>query len=168
MSWITIISNPNNGYCGFDRSYSVLEKVKIDSTFNIIEDYIIADCNIKRILDYYNSNQLNLKNNKLICISDKEISSIDFKFIGFDCGYFFDKYDDFYIGFSSIANEVIRMNNSFCCKYRNKLNDYLLFQSIEEVLCFKKERENILKRNIYHFEDAFEDFVIMYIYLLER
>ena len=47
MSWITIISNPNNGYCGFDRSYSVLEKVKIDSTFNIIEDYIIADYNIK-------------------------------------------------------------------------------------------------------------------------
>ncbi|MGF7108201.1 hypothetical protein [Treponema pedis] len=165
MKWFTIINNPHNNYCGFDRSYSVWKEDEKYYNFNIIQDYVVEDNNSKELINYYNSNKLNFKKNKLLCISNEEIGNDNFNFIGFDCGYFQDVQADFYIGFSSIVNEVVRMNNEFCHRYRKYLNRYLLFKNIEDAVQYRNERDNILLENKYHLEDAFEDFTIMYIYL---
>lgn len=164
MKWFTITNNIHNNYCGFDRSYSAWKDEKYYK-FNIIQDYLVEDNNSKELINYYNFNKLNLKKNKLICISDEEFENDDFSFIGFDCGYFQDVQDGFYIGFSSIANEVVRMNNEFCNRYRKYLNRYFLFKTIEDAVLYRNERENVLSENKYHLEDAFKNLTIMYIYL---
>ena len=59
-----------------------------------------------------------MENKKLLYFSTQYFTHNEFKLIGYDCGYIFDNNSFFYPGFSTIANEIIRMDNDFCNLYK--------------------------------------------------
>ena len=160
-----IFHNTNNSYLGLDRSCSIWnDSLRYnDNSFLIDDEYCVSEKYISDLIYYYNDKKLYIEGLKLIIFTNDLFNDKYFKLIGFDCGNVYDNEDDFFIGFSTIANEVIRMDNPLCLKYKRKLNNFLLFNSINEVESYRKEREK--KIEIYRFENAFENFMIFSIYL---
>ena len=131
-----VILTDNTNYLGFDRNISLWGQYSFQ--YPIVDDYFVEakylECLLKEKKSF-------MKNNlHLLYFSEDNCKYLDFKQIGVDCGYLYEPNDDFYIGFSTIYNEILRMRNSFCVKYRKQLNEYSLFFSTEQAKSFLQER----------------------------
>ena len=80
-----------------------------------------------------------------------------------DCGYLYEPIDDFYIGFSVIYNEILKIDNSFCVEYKKRLNEYSLFSSAVQAKSFLQERAFFCDK--YKFENAFQRLSVVNIYI---
>ena len=153
-----IILTDNTNYLGFDRNISLWEQSSFQ--YPIVDDYFVEAKYFESILEEKESI---FKNNlHLLYFSEESCEYPNFKQIGVDCGYLYEPSDDFYIGFSIIYNEILRMNNSFCVEYRKQLNEYSLFSSAEQAKSFLQERAFFC--NKYKFENAFQKLSIVNIY----
>lgn len=97
----------------------------------------------------------------------------DFTFVGYDCGYIYgDEYEDWYALFSCIKNELLKEReyiNPFLQPSFLKLNQYGLFQSYEDALSFKVNRDvAISQKHIGGIETAFKQFGIVRIFLYDK
>lgn len=166
MEKLILFQNNDNNYCGFDRNYSIWN-TKTDNSLCIIDDYCIDIHHLDNLVSSYKKK--NLDKGKILCISETEFYNTDFELIGFDCGYFYDKLNDFYVGFSTICNEIIRLNNEFCNLYKSYLNKFLLFSNFDDAYFYGVDRaKQITNDNCFFLENAYEDFIIMYIYLYKN
>ena len=154
-----VILTDNTNYLGFDRNISLWGQYSFQ--YPIVDDYFVEakylECLLKEKKSF-------MKNNLyLLYFSEDNCKYLDFKQIGVDCGYLYEPNDDFYIGFSIIYNEILRMNNSFCVEYRKQLNEYSLFSSAEQAKSFLQERAFFCDK--YKFENAFQKLSIVNIYI---
>ena len=130
-----VILTDNTNYLGFDRNISLWGQYPFQ--YPIVDDYFVEakylECLLKEKKSF-------MKNNlHLLYFSEDNCKYRDFKQIGVDCGYLYEPNDVFYIGFSTIYNEILRMRNSFCVEYRKQLNEYSLFFSTEQAKFFYKK-----------------------------
>lgn len=168
MKGIIAVKNNKYKYCGFDRSYSYWNDLisNDNSKFLIVDDlFAVVSC-INEVEKYYLHNIKQETN--LIFFSENEISIKDFNLIGLDCGYLYDTESDFYVGFSTIANEILRLNNELCDFYKKTLNKYMLFPSLEQVYEYKRKRDIFLKNRKINLERSFDFFSILYIYIYQN
>lgn len=100
----------------------------------------------------------------LIAFSTEQISNECFQLIGYDCGYVYDENSCFYPGFSTISNEILRMNNKLCQYYKQQLNNALLFENLNIATEYSKKRSAMLHAEESKFETAFSPLVTVYIY----
>lgn len=109
-----IILTDNTNYLGFDRNISLWGQKSFQ--YPIVDDYFVDAKYLERILEEKES--LFKNNLHLLYFSEDSCKFSNFKQIGVDCGYLYEPIDDFYIGFSIIYNEILRINNSFCVEYK--------------------------------------------------
>ena len=164
MKGIIIVENNSEGYLGFDRNYSYFNSLEQDSDmgFPIIDDLFVPLTYIKEVSEY--SALKDDGNKSIIVFSSDELVRKEYKMIGIDCGFLYDREENYYIGFSTIANEVLRLGNEICDAYREKLNQYRLFPSLEVALNYIIQRDKLLSNEGYNFERAFTDITSVYIY----
>ena len=111
----------------------------------------------------YGGKNLFKNNLHLLYFSEDSCKHPNFKQIGVDCGYLYEPIDDFYVGFSIIYNEILRIDNFFCVEYKKRLNEYSLFSSAVQAKSFLQERAFFCDK--YKFENAFQRLSVVNIYI---
>ena len=164
MGWFTLTHNPHNHYCGFNRDHAVLQGH--DCGVDVIQQYLAPSSQGELLIGYYRAHVPPSSGIRLIYIGDDcpLCNCGEWELIGFDCGYFYDEQEDFYAGFSTIANEMLRMDNPLHHEYRSRLNASALFPTAELATAYGRDRETSLADNRYHLEDAFSTFTVLPIY----
>ena len=154
-----IILTDNSNYLGFDRNISLWGQKSFQ--YPIVDDYFVETKYLERILE---EKEGLFKNNlHLLYFSEDSCKHPNFKQIGVDCGYLYEPIDDFYVGFSIIYNEILRIDNSFCVEYKKRLNEYSLFSSAVQAKSFLQERAFFCDK--YKFENAFQRLSVVNIYI---
>lgn len=165
MEGLIISVNTINGYCGFDRAYSYWDQdCNANSHFTVIEDYFAPLSSLEEVLTFYCEQKKSRMNYRLIAFSTEQISNECFQLIGYDCGYVYDENSCFYPGFSTISNEILRMNNKLCRYYKQRLNDAQLFENLNMAREYSKKRSVMLQSEEYQFETTFSPLVTVSIY----
>lgn len=165
MEGLIISVNTISGYCGFDRTYSYWDQnCNANSHFTVIEDYFAPLSSLEEVLTFYCDLKRSRMNYRLIAFSTEQISNECFQLIGYDCGYVYDENSCFYPGFSTISNEILRMNNKLCRYYKQRLNDAQLFENLNMAREYSKKRSVMLQSKESEFEAAFSPFVTVAIY----
>ena len=165
MEGLIISVNAVNGYCGFDRDYSYWnQNGNLHSRFTVIEDYFAPLSSLEEVLNLYSGLKKSRMNYSLIGFSTNHITNECFQLIGYDCGYVYDENSCFYPGFSTISNEILRMNNKLCRYYKQRLNDALLFEDLSIATEYSKKRSVMLQSEESEFETAFSPLVTVSIY----
>ena len=154
-----IILTDNSNYLGFDRNISLWGQKSFQ--YPMVDDYFVDAKYLESILEEKES--LFKDNLHLLYFSEDSCELHNFKQIGVDCGYLYEPIDNFYIGFSIIYNEILRIDNSFCVEYKKRLNEYSLFSSAVQAKSFLQERAFFFDK--YKFENAFQKLSVVNIYI---
>jgi hypothetical protein len=157
-------------YNGFDfyGSWKSLDKWNNkNASIRLFDDATYAGSDIELILEYcaFLSTQSNDYNINLICINNPFPG---FSFIGYDCGFL--REDGDVLLFSTLFNELRGTNTLYFKQYIETLNDYFLFDKIEDAkdyVCFRNSQKT---NGLVNLETAYTDLTIdiVPVYLFPR